>query len=214
MLYGVTLSSHSRRPECVTARDRSLERIRETTTPIILNQFWSFYDDATIEYDSGSTPGLSPQTTGSYQKLERALEKTIEKFAAGGRRVLLIGSQVDANCHFNRSRLYQGPLPHAPLKPCAAGSRQLAEVAGAQMNNLLARVQSKWPDSVQLLKPIEYLCGPSDCPTMHDGLWLYSDRTHFSVAGSRFMAQRVEIPLTHFLVESGQKLRSVRSGGD
>ena len=139
----------------------------------------------------GSAPGLSPQAIGSYQKLERALDTTIERFVATGRRVLLIGSQVDANCHFNRSRLYQGPLPHAPLKPCVAGSRQLAEAAGAQMNNLLARVQSKWPDSVQLLKPIDYLCGPSDCPTMHDGLWLYFDRTHFSVAGSRFIAQRV-----------------------
>jgi len=200
MLYGVTLRTPSRRQECVTARERSLERIQETTVPIIFNQFWSFYDDAAIEFESGDTPGLSPQATGSYQKLERALGTTIEKFVAGGRRVLLIGSQVDANCHFNRSRLYQGPLPHAPLKPCVAGSRQLAEAAGAQMNNLLARVQSKWPDSVQLLKPIDYLCGPSDCPTMHDGLWLYFDRTHFSVAGSRFMAQRVEIPLTHFLL--------------
>jgi hypothetical protein len=35
---------------------------------------------------------------------------------------------------------------------------------------------------------------------MHDGLWLYFDGTHFSVAGSRYMVQKAEILLTEFLV--------------
>jgi hypothetical protein len=34
---------------------------------------------------------------------------------------------------------------------------------------------------------------------MSNGLWLYFDGTHFSVAGSRYIVQRAEIPLEQFL---------------
>jgi peptidoglycan/LPS O-acetylase OafA/YrhL len=198
ILYGLSLSTHPLRKKCIATRDAALERLRQTSAPIIFNQFWSFYDDATVDYEPESGADTAPPIKGSYDKLVRALENTVEKFVVGGRRVLLIGSQVDANCQFNRSRLYQGPLPHAPLKPCPAGTRARAEKSGEAMNDLLARIQSKWPDRVLLLRPVDYLCNRSECPTMEDGLWLYFDGTHFSVAGSRYMALRAEAPLTHF----------------
>lgn len=199
ILYGLSLSAHPRRQDCIAIRDHALARIQQTNIPIIFDQFWSFYDDAAVDYEAGEASARLPPEKGNYEKLERALNATMDKFVAAGRRVLLIGSQVDANCKFNRSRLYQGPLPHSPLQPCPAGQRRAAERSGASMNSLLARVRSRWPDNVQLLKPVDYFCESSDCPTMHNGLWLYFDSTHFSVAGSRYMVQRVEIPLIEFL---------------
>jgi peptidoglycan/LPS O-acetylase OafA/YrhL len=198
ILHGATLKAHQRRQDCIVARDKALAHVRGATVPIIFNQFWSYYDDATIDYDLGGSNDLRPQSKGSYSKLEVALSGTLEQFVAGGRRVLLIGSQVDASCSFNRSRLYQGPLPHAPLQPCPPGKRDDAERSGAKMNEMLARIASKWPSSVTLLRPVDYLCD-DECPTMKDGLWLYFDGTHFSVAGSHHMVERAETPLRQFL---------------
>jgi hypothetical protein len=196
ILYGVSLKNHPLRDGCIAARDRALDRLGTTDIPIIFDQFWSFYDDSTIDSDLREEASL--REAGSYKKLQSALERTMAEFVKGGRRVLLIGSQVDANCHFDRSRLYQGPLPHAELPPCLAASKEITERAGARMNALLEIVQSKWPNNISLLRPIDYLCD-SECPTMSNGLWLYFDGTHFSVAGSRYMVQRAEIPLEQFL---------------
>lgn len=198
ILYGASLATHPSRQACIASRDRALERIQQTSVPIIFSQFWSSYDDSWIDYEPGEGHGLATKSKGTYAKLEIALEGTMEKFVAGGRRVLLIGSQVDTDCHFDRSRMHQGPLPHAALQPCVPGVKEKAEKSGIQMNEMLARIQSKWPANIQILRPVDYLCD-SACPTMKDGLRLYFDRTHFSVAGSYYMVQRAERPLTEFI---------------
>jgi peptidoglycan/LPS O-acetylase OafA/YrhL len=196
MLYGISVKSNLTRSGCITVRDRALNRLGMTDIPIIFDQFWSFYDDATI--DSDFIDETSLQEVGSYNKLHSALDRTMAEFVKGGRRVLLIGSQVDANCHFDRARLYQGPLPHAAMPPCLPASKEVSERAGARMNALLEMVQAKWPNNITLLRPVDYLCD-SECPTMSNGLWLYFDGTHFTVAGSKYMVQRAEIPLKQFL---------------
>jgi hypothetical protein len=196
MLYGVSLSKHPLRERCIKARDRALERLERNDLPIIFNQFWSFYDDSNIESEASDIVDASTQ--GSYMKLQRALEQTMREFVKRGHRVLLIGSQVDADCHFDRLRLYQGPLPHAALPPCLPGKREIMERSGAQMNGMLEQIRAKWPDNISLMRPVDYLCA-SECPTMDKGLWLYFDGTHFSVAGSQFMVQRAEKPLEQFL---------------
>jgi peptidoglycan/LPS O-acetylase OafA/YrhL len=200
ILYGVFLKTHYRRKECESARDQSLERIAKNGLPIFLVQFWSFYDDSTIELrgQEETQPGVL-QGKGTYTKLKLALESTLERFTAGGRHVLLVGSQVDAHCNFNRTRLYSGPLPHAPLPPCPPGSRDAALSSGARMNDLLNEVRSRVPGQVTLFRPVDYFCDDNECPTMNDGLWLYMDATHFTVAGSNFMVNRAEPALVRFL---------------
>ena len=199
ILYGVSLRDRLYRQECLEIRDRSLARIEQShRVPIIFVQSWTLYEDAEIEFDGAGVTNENGR--GSFIKLERALEETIGRFVAAGKRVLLFGSQVNADCVFNRARLLQGPLPHAPLPPCPIGRKEVAEASGAAINAMLARIQMKWPKSVELLRPVDYFCD-SKCATIDGGgHWLYFDRTHFTVAGSYYMVRRIEAPLTRFLL--------------
>jgi peptidoglycan/LPS O-acetylase OafA/YrhL len=196
ILYGTSLRAHFMRRKCIEDRDKALARIERASLPIIFDQFWAFYDDDAIEYEGTTDP--SERSKGVHKKLERALEGTLDRFVAAGKRVLLIGAQVDAACRFNRARLLQGPLPHAPLPPCPPGRKETAETSGAAINAMLARLQAKWPDNVELLRPVDYLCD-TKCATMDNELWLYFDGTHFTVAGSYYMVRRAEAPLIRFL---------------
>ena len=54
---------------------------------------------------------------------------------------------------------------------------------------MLASVQAKWPDQVELLRPIDYFCD-AECPVVKDGVWLYSNRIHLTLAGSTYMITR------------------------
>jgi peptidoglycan/LPS O-acetylase OafA/YrhL len=185
ILYGVVLKEF-RRDECILVRDKTLARLNETDLPIIYVQKWAFYDDAAIDYES--EPNL-PAQKGSFVKLQHAIENTLGRFVARGHRVLLIGGQVYASCAINRPRLLQGPLPHTPQPPCPIRTREEAEKSTAFVDQMLSRIASRWPGNVELLKPVEYFCD-KECPVIKDGVWLYFDYVHFSVAGSRYMVAR------------------------
>jgi peptidoglycan/LPS O-acetylase OafA/YrhL len=197
ILYGVSLKDRFYREGCLEVRDRSLARIDQSSARrIIFVQSWALYDDAEIEFEEAGL--ANDDRNNRFSKLERALEATVGRFVAAGKRILLFGSQVNADCVFDHARLLQGPLPHAPLTPCLPGKRVVAETSGAAVNAILERIEAKWPDKVKLLRPVDYFCD-SECKTMDAGNWLYFDRTHFSVAGSYYMVRRIEAPLTSFL---------------
>jgi peptidoglycan/LPS O-acetylase OafA/YrhL len=195
-LEGVALKA-VRREECIQLRDQALKRLNETTLPIIYAQRWEFYDDATIDYTSASQEGL-PSRQGSFAKLELALQRSLEKLVAQGHRILLIGGQVYASCAINRPRLLQGPILHAPQPPCPARPRDEVEQSTASTDQMLSRIQSRWPDKVELLRPEEYFCD-KECPVVKDGIWLYFDYTHFTVAGSNHIVSRAAPVFSKFL---------------
>jgi len=197
ILYGMALKA-LRREECIEARDKTLLRIKQTYLPIIFVQKWTYYDDATVDYEFDGSKNAHSDLKNSYTKLEDALKRTMAEFVAGGRHILLLGAQVHANCSINLPRLLQGPLPHAPLPPCPPASRASIEQSGAQTNQMLSRIQAKWPDRIELLRPVDYFCD-DECPVVADGIWLYHDLTHFTVVGSHYMVKRAEIPFTRFL---------------
>jgi peptidoglycan/LPS O-acetylase OafA/YrhL len=196
ILDGASLKA-VRRKECISARDQALERLSETNLPIIYVQKWRFYDDATIDYGFESEESLPP-AKGTYAKLQFAIERTLEQHIARGHRVLLIGDQVYAGCAINRPRLLQGPLPHAPEPPCPARTREVVEQSTASMDEMLSRIQAKWPDKVELLRTVDYFC-EEKCPVVKDGVWFYFDNFHFTVAGSRYMVTRAADVFRHFL---------------
>ena len=66
---------------------------------------------------------------------------------------------------------------------------------------MLGRIQAKWPGQVQLLRPVDYFCD-TECPTVKDGVWLYRDGNHFTVAGSQYMVQRADGPISAFLAST------------
>ena len=200
MLYGVTLQGRQRE-DCRSARDRALERLSQTNLPVILAQRWEYYDDDTIELEVDPTHGQTSHPV-SYVKLRAALEETIAKLTARGRHVLMIGDQVKSSCAINRARLLDGPLPHAPQPACPPQTKGVAEQAGVPINRMLAEIQAEWPDKVILMRPVDYFCDVL-CPSVQDGIWLYFDRTHFSVAGSRYIGARVANLFERFITSGG-----------
>ncbi len=196
ILDGVALKT-LRREECILARDQVLKRLSETNLPVIFVQKWGYYDDSTIDYEFEPADNLSSGKE-AFTKLQLAIERTLRDFIAHGHRVLLIGDQVYAGCTINRPRLLQGPLPHAPQPPCPARPREAAEQSSAAIDQMLSRIQAMWPDKVELLRPEQYFCD-RDCPVVKDGVWLYFDNVHFSVAGSKYMVSRAAHVFQNFL---------------
>jgi peptidoglycan/LPS O-acetylase OafA/YrhL len=195
ILDGVTLKVP--RDECRSVRDRSLKRLGETNLPIIFAQRWDLYNDSTIDYQFETEKNV-PQSRESFVKLRLSVERTFEKLIAGGHRILVIGGQVDASCPINRPRLLQGPLPHLPEPPCPLTTRAEARQATAPFDQMLSEIRSKWPDKIELLRPVDYICD-TDCPTVKDGIWLYFERSHFSVAGSKYIVARAAEVFRTFL---------------
>jgi peptidoglycan/LPS O-acetylase OafA/YrhL len=196
MLEGVR-SKSLRRDVCTAARDEALRHLKQTGLPVIYAQDWELYEDAAIEYEPDPSIGASSGAR-SYAKLRAAIERTMQELLATGRRILIIGAQVKASCAIDRPRLLQGPLPHAPVPPCPLQTRQAAEAAAAPIDQMLAQVQARWPDRIQLIRPVDYFCD-SVCPVVKDGVWLYYNFNHFSVAGSRYMVERSQNVFRAFL---------------
>ncbi|MCA1452965.1 acyltransferase [Bradyrhizobium sp. BRP22] len=199
MLQDITLRSRNREG-CIQARDQALARMRETRLPVIFVQRWDIYDDAAVDYHDSTQGRNWTDERNSYSKLEHALTQTLVSVVEG-RQILLIGAQVDASCEINRPRLLQGPLLHAPLPPCPPSRKEDVERSGSKINAMLSRVQAKWPDRIELLRPVDYFCG-AECPVVAEGYWLYWDRTHFSLAGSRYMVERAKEPFGRLLARS------------
>jgi peptidoglycan/LPS O-acetylase OafA/YrhL len=199
ILQGVTLSKSIRRDECRQARDLALEQMQRTDTPIIYAQFWTLYDDATIDYDQETAKSIPP-VKGAYLKLKSALEPTIEALVAKDHRILLIGAQMDPGCFINVPRLQPGPLPHMPQPPCPVTTRQEAERYVAPIDRILDRLSARWPDRVTVLRPVDYFCD-DECPVVMNGLWLYNNRTHLSLAGADYMVSRSGDAFRQFLAE-------------
>jgi peptidoglycan/LPS O-acetylase OafA/YrhL len=198
VLEGVALKGF-RRKECILARDEALKRLSETNVSIIFTQKWAYYDDATIDYAFVSEDVLPPRK-GSYAKLVLALERTLGDLVAHGHRIMIIGNQVNAGCVPNHKRRLQGPLPHAAAPPCPARSKEEVEKSNVAIDRMLSRIQAKWPDKIELLRPEDYFCD-QQCPVERDGVWLYFDASHFSVAGSNYMVSRAESVLRDFLTK-------------
>jgi peptidoglycan/LPS O-acetylase OafA/YrhL len=202
ILEGVVLRRNVRRSECIKARDSSLAKLAESDLPIIYAQLWHTYDDARL--DNESQPGRFPPNKGSFNELQQALERTIPKLVARGHRILLVGAQIQPDCVINRPRLLPGPLPHAPLPACPAISRAEAERMTAPVDRVLASIAAKWPDEVTLLRPTDYLCD-SECPVVMNGIWLFNEPIHLSIAGVDRLMSRSEDVFRKFLQNDGTK---------
>lgn len=197
ILVGMTVRA-PRRDDCIRARDDAISGLKATNRPLILILKWDAYDDASVDYNA---PGEWSDEAHAHTKLEDALVRTLSVLSRD-RRVLLVGAQVPAGCEINRSRLVQGPLPHVPPRPCAPLSLDSAERHGAAINEMLARVQGNFPTRIDLIRPVDYLCGDGGCPSYSDGHWLYWETTHFTLAGSLYMAERAGVPLRNFIANA------------
>lgn len=198
ILLGASLKSR-RRETCIHSRDETLDHLKDRRLPLLFIERWESYDDASVDYE---VDGQWSNESGSFLKLEDALLRTLNVLARN-RRILLVGAQVPAGCEIDRPRLLQGPLHHAVPQPCPPLPRAEAERVGAAVNDMLARVQARLSDHVELLRPVDYLC-ETGCPVFRAGHWLYWDPTHFTLAGSLHTVGQAEAPLRDFLRRSGK----------
>lgn len=185
---------------CRQWRNAMAERLERSDHPLIIAQAWWYYDDTHVRFDSA---GIAAPADGDppHARLQAAIERTVETLGARGRRIMLIGEQVRTDCEIDRARLLPGPIPHVRPAPCAPRARETAEAATAAINRMMDGAASRWPNQVTVLHPVEHLCGET-CPTVSDGLSLYADSGHFSVAGSRYMVRRATPVLSRFIARS------------
>jgi hypothetical protein len=192
LLYGATKSGRPD-PECQSWHDQTLASLQKSNVPIILAQRWEQYMGSRLYLIETSESGLS-----SLDLLQQRLEITLEPLIQSGRRILIIGDQVKTDCLIDPPRLLMGPLPHAPAKPCPPTSREAVERSTAPINQMLEKVRARWPRQVALLRPVDYFCDV-DCPVVKDGISLYFDDCHFSLAGAKYMVERSRDVFRQFL---------------
>lgn len=197
VLEGVLLKGE-RSEICRAVRDRELSRIARTDTSVIIVQRWVYYSDDALTFDGQSAPDSSGATTYSFMR--KGLERTIQDLGKDGRRFLIIGAQVTPRkeCAFKISQRLPAMLRPAQPFNCSAKPREQAENEGAAVNAMLRDVQAKWPDQIRLLIPVDYFCD-AECPFVRDGVMLYVDDNHFTVAGARYMGERAHQLLADFL---------------
>ena len=197
VLEGVLIKGE-RSEVCRATRDRELSRIAKTGTSVIIAQRWMYYSDDLLTFDGQSAPDRPGDK--SYSLMRMGLERTIRDLGKDGRKFLIIGAQVNANenCAFGISRRLPASLRPAMPFNCSAKPRTEAEKEGAVINAMLRDVQAKWPDQIDLLIPVDYFCD-AECPFVRDGILLYVDDNHFSVAGARYIGARAHQLLAGFL---------------
>jgi peptidoglycan/LPS O-acetylase OafA/YrhL len=182
---------------CRSGRDRVLAAAKQSDAPVIISQAWMGYLDGSIGDDSGRRIDIRSEEQ-RLDVLRQGLERTVNAISRPNRRVLIIGAQVLAPCEFAAERLRTGPLPHARPVACASQSIEEAQRATSGVNKMLLDLQAKY-GVVSILIPADYMCG-SSCPVVRDGIWLYQDRGHLTVAGALHFGERAHDKIAMFLL--------------
>lgn len=181
MLLGVA-PIPSRVAQCTDLRARELARIKASSADlIVIGQAWQIYLDRPGEADAGAAA----------ETIRDGLAATLHLLDRPGRRVLVIGGQVrPVNCKFDAMRMQPGPLWHAPPQPCAPVPTAEARAAAGEIDGVLQAALAGQGNAT-LLRPTEIYCAQGSCPVVRDdGVWLFLDPGHFTVAGAQLMGER------------------------
>ncbi|CAL76815.1 putative acyltransferase [Bradyrhizobium sp. ORS 278] len=176
---------------CAELRDSELPRIRQSQADfIVIGQAWQNY----LDLSEG------PQAGARNAEVARHLVETVRLLDRPGRHFLVIGGQVrPVNCAFDPLRMLPGPRWHAPAKPCDPVPRREAVAANATIDAVLGEAIRPLA-KVTLLRPSEVYCD-QDCPVVQDGVWLFQDAGHFTVAGAQRMGERAAPIFATFLAD-------------
>ncbi|WP_225126144.1 MULTISPECIES: acyltransferase family protein [unclassified Bradyrhizobium] len=193
LLVGLVRTAFDGSQDCKRQRDTYLAAIRQNQAPIVLSQSWMTYGDALRNE-------LAPEVNAPALQVWRAgIENTIHELGGSGRRILIIAPGVEPGCRSPMSRFAPGPLWHAPSKPCPAVPLDRVQADNREFHAMLEEIRSRYPNQVFLLYPERYLCGEAECPTAMDGLWLYWDVNHLTVAGAQRVGDGASSQLLEFI---------------
>ncbi|MGJ4903698.1 acyltransferase family protein [Bradyrhizobium sp. HKCCYLS2058] len=174
---------------CAELRDSELPRIRQSPADfVVIGQAWQYY------LDLGDGPAARTRNAA----VAGHLAETIRLLDRPGRHFLVVGGQVrPVNCAFDQLRMLPGPRWHAPAKPCDAVPKSEAIATNRVIDAVLSEAIRPL-DKVTLLRPSEVYCD-QDCPVVEDGVWLFQDAGHFTVAGAQRMGERAAPVFARFL---------------
>lgn len=149
---------------------------------VIISSVWSqLFSGARLRVD-----GLE----GPWQSIAaERLERSVRAAQAAGKQVILLGPTPRAPFDIGacNARLLSGRpvLTH----PNCTLTREMIEPEASTINRAFAEIGSRTGATVVL--PSEFLCDRRQCLTMLNGVSLYRDDGHLSVAGSRLLAERM-----------------------
>lgn len=182
---------------CRRERERALEYMKSSTTPVVISVAWNGYGPGSLANRDGKV--LDMRSIEDHKRAFRdALERSLEYLGSRNRKFLIVGRQVEHSCDLNPHRVQPGPLNHAPAPHCPPLDARKAHEQVDDMDSMLMEFQKSQPQSVIVLRPVDYLCG-TECPVMNDGRWLYQDGTHMTVAGAQYVASRAGELLARFV---------------
>ncbi len=193
MLVGLIRANFEGTEKCRSERDKLLSALRSNNAPIVISQSWLTYGNALH----------SDLDTGTYDQSfiavwRTGIENTIRDLGAGGRQFLIMGAGVEPMCRGQTSRFAPGPLWHTPSPPCPPVSLESVRSKNTGFNAMLRDVRERHRDQVHLVFPEEYLC-EIDCSTTLNGLWLYWDVNHLTVAGAQRVGKMADGILRSFI---------------
>ncbi len=178
-----------RAAECMALRERELARIRASSADlVVIGQAWHLYLGPRGERDERKRKEIRD----GLQTLLRVLDRT-------GRRFLVVGAQVrPVTCSFDQIRMQPGPLWHAPPTRCVPFEAAMARADAHEIDDLLASALIG-RSNAELLRPSRVYCD-ENCPVVRDdGVWLFLDPGHFTVAGAQLMGERAAPVIGRFL---------------
>ncbi|WP_311975699.1 acyltransferase family protein [Bradyrhizobium aeschynomenes] len=193
MLVGVA-PRPPRVAECIALRERELARVQASAADlVVIGQAWHLYLTGDGEPDERRAADIRDGLNALLRLLDRP-----------GRRFLIIGGQVrPVTCSFDHMRMQPGPLWHAPPPQCTALDSAKARADALEIDRLLDSALTGTRNAV-LLRPTAVYCD-QDCPVVrHDGVWMFLDPGHFTVAGAKWMGQRAASVIAQFISEQSK----------
>lgn len=180
-------------PKCLAERDAALNRIRQTNAPVMIAQSWAGYRSGLADQNGA----LEIRTDEQQRKIiGDALSRTLESINTPGRHVLLIGSHVRIQCDRYETEVQR--FTFAKKLTCAPPSIDEMKLLTGPWNRLLQSIAFARPDLVRSLMPEDFIC-TDVCHVVKDGVWLYRDGVHLTVAGAELLGSRARAPLMLFL---------------
>lgn len=119
------------------------------------------------------------------QEFQVGLQRTIDKLVSAGKAVYYVAENPELD-HLAESCVVR------PLRFKVKDCRPLADTVRARHASYLEAVRGL--ERVTLVESFDKFCPQEKCVVFNDGVLLYADADHLSVAGSRFQAKEVLIP--------------------
>ena len=199
MLEGLRLTEPVKGTICAARRDAALAKVRNSAAPVLIAEAWSRYQ--TEFSDDDGRPLVAATAEQRRERIVEALSRTLTRIGTADRRVLVIGGDVLTNCaHYDTEvrRIMPPPRDKSCDPPTIASTRARTGHWNSDFLALVAQQRGR----VSLLRSEDYLC-TDVCPVVKDGIWLYRDSGHLTVAGAELLGSRAHEPLMTFLTGKG-----------